>query len=61
MFDELPTIDQIELSGRIEKMKGYDGYYKVRFGDYRVGILKQGNIIMLKTVLHRKDIYNYFP
>jgi mRNA interferase RelE/StbE len=51
----------MESSGRIEKMKGYEGYYKARFGNFRVGVFKQGNIIVIKTVLNRKDIYNYFP
>jgi len=61
VFIELPSISHIELSGRIEKMKGYQGFYKARFGTFRVGIIKQSNTIILKTVLHRKDIYNYFP
>ncbi len=61
VFDDLPTLDNIELSGKIEKMRGYSGYYKVRFGDYRVGLYKQAENIIVKLVMHRKDIYNYFP
>ena len=61
VFNELPLITQIETTGKIEKMKGYDGYYKVRFGDYRVGIRKEGDILILKIAMHRKDIYKYFP
>ncbi len=60
-FIELPTISQVELSGRIEKMKGYDGFYKARFGNYRLGMHKIGNTLIVKIVMHRKDIYNYFP
>jgi len=61
VFDELPAIAQIELSGKIEKMKGYDDNYKVRFGSYRVGLFIQEDNIYIKLVMHRKDIYNYFP
>ena len=61
IFDELPTIAQIELSGKIEKMKGYDGYYKVRFGSYRIGMYYQEDTLHIKLVMNRKDIYNYFP
>ena len=61
VFDELPSTTQIQITGRIEKMKGYEGYYKVRFGDYRVGIHKYDDVLVLKVAMHRKDIYKYFP
>ena len=61
VFEELPSITQIETTGKIEKMKGYDGYYKVRFGDYRVGMRKEDDSLTLKIAMHRKDIYKYFP
>lgn len=60
-FVELPAISQFEFNSRIDKMKGYEGFYKTRFGDYRLGMYKQDNILILKIVMHRKDIYNYFP
>ena len=61
VFYELPKIYKIELSGNIEKMKGYKNYYKVRFGNYRVGMFYKSDTLYVKTVMHRKDIYNYFP
>jgi len=42
-------------------MKGYQGYYKIRFGSYRLGLHKKDNTLVVKIVMHRKDIYNYFP
>jgi mRNA interferase RelE/StbE len=60
-FNELPVISEIEQSGRIERMKGYQGYYKIRFGSYRLGLHKESNTLAVKIIIHRKDIYNYFP
>jgi len=60
-FTELPSISQIELSGKIEKMKGYEGFFKTRFGNYRIGMHMIDNTLVIKIVMHRKDIYNYFP
>ncbi len=41
--------------------QGYDEYYRIRIGDYRLGIkVKKDSIEMLRC-LHRKDIYKKFP
>lgn len=42
-------------------MKGYIGFYKIRFGDYRIGLKVEGDVVILERTLHRKDIYRYFP
>jgi mRNA interferase RelE/StbE len=46
---------------RIEKLQGYKNYYKIRFGNYRVGIHYENNTLTFERVLHRKEIYKYFP
>ena len=61
VFDELPKLNTLSQSGKIEKMKGYSSYFKVRFGNYRVGIKLENSKIILECVLHRKDIYKFFP
>lgn len=40
VFDIFPTYDNLSQIGKIEKMTGYKNYFKIRFGDYRVGIKK---------------------
>jgi len=60
VFEELPSLDSITQSKRIEQMKGYPGYYKIRFGNYRIGLKVENNKVVLKKVLHRKEIYKYF-
>lgn len=45
----------------VDKMKGYHHYYKIRVGDYRVGFEFVGNGIVFQRVMHRKEIYRYFP
>ena len=61
VFDELPIYKNLTQVRKIEKMTGYKNFFKIRFGDYRVGIKKENNIIIIKTVKHRKEIYKYFP
>jgi mRNA interferase RelE/StbE len=61
VFDELVSTSSIYEMGKIEKMKGYDGFYKVRFGNYRLGLVIENEMISVKTVMHRREIYKFFP
>lgn len=45
----------------LKKLKGYKHYYRIRFGDYRAGISYRNNILTFERLLHRKDIYKYYP
>jgi len=46
---------------RSEKLLGYKNYYKIRFGNYRVGFHFENNTLTFERVLHRKEIYKFFP
>ena len=61
VFNELVTYDNLSEIGKVEKMTGYKNYFKIRFGDYRVGIKKENQTIVVEIVKHRKEIYKYFP
>ena len=43
------------------KLKGYKTFYRIKIGEYRIGIDKAGNEVIFTRFLHRKDIYRYFP
>jgi mRNA interferase RelE/StbE len=50
-----------EIRG-IKKLIGYKVYYRIRVGNYRIGIeLIDSKIVYFIVVAHRKDIYNLFP
>jgi mRNA-degrading endonuclease RelE of RelBE toxin-antitoxin system len=34
---------------------------KWSIGDYRLGVIFDGEILIFERVLHRKEIYRYFP
>ena len=60
-FNEPISVSSISSLGKVEKMQGYDGFYKVRFGNYRVSLVIQNETITGKTVMHRREIYKFFP
>jgi len=59
----LPEVENPSELKVIEKLTGYDTFYKVRFGDYRAGleIDTEKRSMICCRVLHRKDIYKYYP
>lgn len=36
-------------------------YYRIRIGDYRIGLIVEGDTVTVVRFLHRRDIYRYFP
>lgn len=45
----------------IKKIEGYEDYFRIKIGDYRLGFkLKQDKIELIRF-LHRKEIYRRFP
>ena len=61
-FGEAIKLDPF-LGGRVEKLTGHRGYYKVRVGSYRIGLQidQEERTIEFQRALHRKDIYRVFP
>lgn len=62
VFDQIPASEYIFHDFDIQKMKGYDNYYRIRTGLYRIGckISSDGEIIFYR-VKSREEIYRVFP
>ncbi|MEY2830762.1 MAG: hypothetical protein RLZZ574_20 [Cyanobacteriota bacterium] len=62
VFSELKSDNPFEL-GYLKKMKGHKDKYKIRVGDYRVGLTmdKKNQTMICQRVAHRREIYQIFP
>lgn len=62
IFQELESENPFDL-GYLEKMKGYPDKYKIRVGDYRIGITaeKDTRVLVCERIAHRREIYRIFP
>jgi len=60
-FNELATLKNTKEIKNIVKILGYDNYYRIRIGDYRLGVEIKNSTLYLLRILHRKEIYKYFP
>ena len=61
LFEQIKQLDSLTELDNVRKIRGYDDYYRIRIGDYRLGVKIKGNSIEMLRLLHRKDIYKRFP
>ena len=45
----------------LKNLSGHKSAYRIRIGDYRIGIFVSGQVVQFARVIHRKNIYNIFP
>ncbi|NTW69375.1 MAG: type II toxin-antitoxin system RelE/ParE family toxin [Chlorobiaceae bacterium] len=58
---ECKEADSLTEIRNLKKLQGYDTFYRIRVGDYRIGIEFSANELVFTRILHRKEIYKYFP
>ncbi len=46
---------------QIKKLKGHGTFYRIKIGTYRIGFEMVNKELILTRILHRKEIYRYFP
>lgn len=44
-----------------KKLKGYKNVYRIKIGDYRMGVFFDNDTVEFARVVHRKEIYRVFP
>jgi mRNA interferase RelE/StbE len=61
ILSEIEISKSISQIKNLKKIKGYSDYFRVRLGDYRLGVKFENDGIYLLRFMHRKEIYRYFP
>jgi len=46
---------------KIKKIVWFKGFYRVKFHNYRLWFKINQDVIFILRLLHRKDIYKFFP
>ncbi len=57
-FDDADRMDEIR---NLKKLRAEGNYYRIRLGDYRIGLTIEGDTVCFVRILHRSEIYRYFP
>ncbi|MFC0182366.1 mRNA interferase RelE/StbE [Pseudarcicella hirudinis] len=64
ILEELEKVDSVMDIKNVKKLNGYDTFYRIRIGSYRIGLeIEDGviKIVWILTILSRGDIYKKFP
>lgn len=58
---EVEAAASIAVITNLKKLKAEGSYYRIRSGNYRVGLTIEGDTVTFVRALHRSEIYRYFP
>jgi len=61
LIEKIESTENMTELENVKKLSGSDVYYRIRLGDYRVGLKIENETVCFVRFLHRKDIYRYFP
>ncbi len=60
-IQEVDNADSPTEITNLRKLKAAGNCYRIRIGDYRIGLSVEGDTVCFVRLLHRRDIYRYFP
>jgi mRNA interferase RelE/StbE len=61
VIEQVEAAENLSQVKNLKKLEGFDIYYRIRIGNYRVGLQIKDNLAYFIMFDHRKDIYRNFP
>jgi mRNA interferase RelE/StbE len=55
------TAEDFRKIPNLKKLHGQGKYYRIKVGDYRIGLKLVDDVLYFVDLAHRKDIYKHFP
>jgi mRNA interferase RelE/StbE len=60
-IEQAEGAESLHEIGNLKKLKGGASYFRIRVGEWRIGVVIEGDAITFVRCLDRKDLYRYFP
>jgi mRNA interferase RelE/StbE len=60
-IEAVEQADALANLPNIKKLRGTKSYFRLRIGDYRIGLALESETVVFVRCLNRRDIYRYFP
>jgi mRNA interferase RelE/StbE len=57
----IESADSLRDVPQVKRLSGYSNLYRIRLGDFRLGLSLAGDRVECVRILHRRDIYRHFP
>jgi mRNA interferase RelE/StbE len=60
-IEEVEAADTLDEISHLKKLTGTSKHYRIRVGEFRIGLTIEGDAVDFVRCLDRKDLYRYFP
>ena len=61
IIENVEQAESVTELSNLKQLKADGPYYRVRTGDYRIGLTIDNDLATFIRVLHRREIYRFFP
>jgi mRNA interferase RelE/StbE len=61
VIENIEKNENLQEIADLKKLRGGDHFYRIKVGEYRLGLSISEHSCIFIRCLHRKDIYRYFP
>jgi mRNA interferase RelE/StbE len=61
IIDSVEATSSLAEIPNLKKLRGTSNHFRIRVGEYRVGLALEDDTIVFVRFLNRRDIYRYFP
>ncbi|MCF8069329.1 MAG: type II toxin-antitoxin system RelE/ParE family toxin [Desulfobacterales bacterium] len=61
VIHEVEAVEHIHDIKNLKKLKANGDFYRIRLGDYRLGLIIESDTVTFVRFLHRSDVYRFFP
>ena len=60
-IEDVDAANSISEIRSLKRLSGQTDYYRIRVGDWRIGLKIVANMVTFVRCLHRREVYRYFP
>ena len=61
IIEHVEKANSISEIKNLKKLKGFSSAYRIRMGDFCIGVFIEDNKVEFARIIHRKDIYKLCP
>ena len=61
VVESVEQAETLQNVANVTKLQGGDNFYRIRVGDFRIGIIIEAETVVFVRCLNRREIYRYFP
>jgi mRNA interferase RelE/StbE len=61
VIESFENTENLQEVAGLKKLRRGEYFYRIKVGEYRIGLSISEHVSIFIRCLHRKDIYRYFP